>query len=184
MPEPTIPPPMSTTSAVCMRLAIVNGERGTDERLPTALVASVQAADLASYNFCHTSECRCQANPNQHHNAEPAKHYGERGPTFDLADAGDADSGQRQGPDSEDVKRCQQAAEHRMRGPVDEISGIGGHGVLEGKCLAGRKERVDQTLPFRKRRWFLRRQNCSCGHICSLNTRIVAGFAPLRQPRS
>src|SRR5580658_7394483 len=104
--DPTIPPPMSTTSAVCMS---VRGASGTG----------------SGYK-----------NSAQHHDAKPAEDHGERSATFDFADAGDTDGGQDQSPEGEHIQRCQQGAKDGRTVGADEISGIGSDGILNIESIA------------------------------------------------
>src|ERR1700674_4793290 len=83
-----------------------------------------------------SGKCRSKRNPDQHHDSEPPKNHGERSPTLHLADASDADGRESQYPDGEDVKRRQQASQHRMRSAVNEISRVGRNRILESKSVA------------------------------------------------
>src|SRR5260370_14266227 len=99
--EPTIPPPMRTTSAVCMGLRDASGK------------------------------CRSKANPNQHHESEPAEHHGKCRTGFDLADTSNPDRGQDHGPDGKHVKRRQEAVQNRIRSLIAEAAGIVGPRSLQ-----------------------------------------------------
>src|SRR5664279_2001391 len=73
--DPTIPPPIRTTSAVYMRVAIVTAEarRRTHQ-----------------CNSNHASgECRGKGNANQNEQTEPSENNCECGTPLDLANAGD-----------------------------------------------------------------------------------------------
>src|SRR5208282_6221626 len=94
--EPTIPPPMRTTSAVCM-----------------------VSSRVASGSRCGNGY------PDQHHDGEPSEHDSKRSSTFDLADASDADGSQNQRPDGKGIQWRQQGAQHRGTTGIDEISRIG-----------------------------------------------------------
>ena len=110
-----------------------------------------QSLRSRKFGFCDTSgSCRGKSNPKHDYDGKPSEHYGEGGPTFDLADAGYADGGQDQGPNTEDIQRCQQGAEHRRAVPADEISGIGGHRILNVESITADSRQKRQYCQQRR----------------------------------
>src|SRR5271169_6259120 len=95
-------------------------------RARTPVTPQIKTGD----DSCHTSgKYCCNASTDHHQKSEPAEYHGKRCPTLDFSDASNTDGSERQGPNGEDVERCQEAGECRMVGTIDEISRIRSHGI-------------------------------------------------------
>jgi hypothetical protein len=89
---------------------------------------------MTKVDFCQSSgSCHGKSNPTQHHYCEPPEDDCESGPTFGIADAGNADRGQYQRPNCEDIKGGKQSAQYRRAVGANKISKIGSHWVLNIK---------------------------------------------------
>jgi len=88
---------------------------------------------------------RSERNSDQQHKNIPAEHDGERGAPLGFTDARNADGGQNQRPEGDDIQRCQQGAKYRGAVWADEVPGFvaTGFSILKPSPLTpARSDRV------------------------------------------